>query len=181
MYKRIMVVVDDRVVTQSVIRQAIAMAHALRADIHFFYALPALGGIGFDTLPAAEVSSEDFQSEARTHAHKMLGAASELAELAGVQSFRAMGSGTDDALCVSEAAEKKLCDLIMVGTEGKNAVLRILNGSIVPRLISVASVPVMVCRDTGSSGGFGRRASVSIRARMRRRELFERRRKESND
>lgn len=85
------------------------------------------------------------------------------------------------AYSVSVAAENKHCDLIVVGTEGKNAMLRILNGSIVPKLISVASVPVLVCRDTGSSGGFGRRASVSIRARQRRQELQERRRKEVND
>jgi len=101
MYKQILVVVDDRVVTQSAIRQAIEMAHALRADLHFFYVLPNHVDLGFDIHPA--------------------------------------------------------------------------------EALSAASVPVLVCRDTGSSGGFGRRASVAIRARQRRLELMERRSKERND
>lgn len=181
MHRRILVVVDDRVVTQSAIRQAIELAKAVRADIHFFYVLPNPVVVGFDILPVADLSHVVFQNEATAHARNMLDAARELAELAGIQSFCAVGSGTDGAHSVSVAAENKHCDLIVVGTEGKNAMLRILSGSIVPKLISVASVPVLVCRDTGSSGGFGRRASVSIRARQRRQELLERRRKEVND
>jgi len=181
MQKRILVVVDDRVVTQSAIRQAIELAKAIRADIHFFYVLPNPVVLAFDILPAAELLSADHFNEETVHAKNMLDAARELAELAGIQSFCAIGSGTDGAVCVSDAAERKHCHLIVVGTEGKNAMLRILGGSIVPGLISIASVPVLVCKDIGSSGGFGRRASVSIRARQRRQELLERRRGESND
>ncbi|MCF8155613.1 MAG: universal stress protein [Rhodoferax sp.] len=181
MYKRILVVVDDRVVTQSAIRQAIEMAQALRADIHFYYVLPTHAVIGFEFLPMAELANSDFEHEAIAHAQKMLAAAAELAEQAGILSFGTLGAGADDAQCVAEAADSKHCELIVVGTEGENAVLRILNGSIVPGLISKASVPVLVCRDTGSRGGFGRRASVSLRAKQKRLELMERRRSEKND
>ncbi|MCF8209136.1 MAG: universal stress protein [Rhodoferax sp.] len=181
MYKKILVVVDDRVVTQSAIRQAIEMAQRLRADIHFLYVLPPPETLGFEFLPMAELADQEFQDKAMAHAQKMLAAASEQAERAGVLSFQSTGCGYNDAQCVSDAAEKMHCDVIVVGTDGKNAVLRILSGSIVPRLISIASVPILVCRDTGSSRGYGRRTSVSIRARHRRQELLERRRKESND
>jgi nucleotide-binding universal stress UspA family protein len=181
MYKKILVVVDDRVVTQSAIRQAIDMAQAHRADIHFFYVLPTHAVLGFDFLPMAELANTDYQHEAIAHAQEMLAYASELAERAGVLSFRTLGSGPDGAQSISKVAEAKHCDLIVVGTEGRNAVLRILNGSIVPGLISLASVPVLVCRDTGSNGGFGRRASVSLRAKQKRLELLERRRGEKND
>jgi nucleotide-binding universal stress UspA family protein len=179
MYKKILVVVDDRVVTQSAIRQAIEMAHALRADIHFFYVLPTYETPDFDIHPVGALSNDDARSNAATHAKNMLAAARELAERAGIQSFLATGS--ESAQCVSDAAEMKHCNLIIVGAEKRNPVLQTLNGGIVPGLLSVASVPVLVCRDTGSSGGFGRRASVSIRARQRRLELMERRRKERND
>jgi len=181
MYKRILVVVDDRVVTQSVIKQAIVMAQALRADIHFFYTLSVPEVASFDILPVAEITGEHLQREATARAQVLLGAASELAERAGIQSFQVIGPGGEAAQSVADAAARKQCDLIMVGTEGRNAVLRLLSGSIVPRLISAASVPVLVCRDTGSDGGIGRRTSVSMRARQRRRELLERRCAESND
>lgn len=181
MYKKILVVVDDRVVTQSAIRQAIELAQVHSADIHFLYLLPRQGPVSFEILPVAEFTYEEFHKKAKLHAQKMLAAASEVCERYGVFSMCSMGNDSDDAQFVVDAAEHKHCDLIVVGTEGKNAVLRLLNGSIVPGLISRASVPVLVCRDTGSRGGFGRRASVSIRARQRRQELLERRTKEPSD
>ena len=42
-------------------------------------------------------------------------------------------------------AGQRGCDLILVGTEGGNAVTRLLTGSSVPGLITRAGVPVMVC------------------------------------
>ncbi len=181
MHKRILVVVDDRIVTQSAIRQAIELAQAVRADIHFLSVLPALGVWDFDTLPAASLASGDLEREATAHAQKLLSAASEWAERAGIQSFCSIGSGSDGAQCVSDFATKKRCSLIVVGAEAKNAVLQYLGGGIVPGLIGVASIPVLICRDSGASGSFGHRDSISLRARQRSREFLERRRKEKND
>ena len=181
MYKKILVVVDDRVVTQSAIRQAIEMAQGFRADVHFFYVLPSLEGIGFDIPVATNIPNVDTQKTLVAHAQGMLAAACELAEQAGIHCLSAVGFSADAAQCVADAARRKHCNLIVVGTEEKNAVLRILTGSIVPRLISVASVPVLVCREAGSASGHGRRTAVSIRAKQKRIELLERRRREQND
>jgi nucleotide-binding universal stress UspA family protein len=42
-------------------------------------------------------------------------------------------------------ARDQACDLIIVGAEGGNALVRLLTGSAVPGLITRAAVPVMVC------------------------------------
>lgn len=181
MHKKILMVVDDRMVTQSAIRQAIGMAHAFRADIHFLYVFPTHGVLGNDILPEAALSNEDFQTETIAHAQKMLAAASELAERAGIHSSRAIGSGSDGAQCVSDAAAMGHCDLIVVGAGGENSMRLNLNGSIASELISVTTVPVLICGDPGSSGEFGDRVSVSIRARQSHLEFLERHRKEKND
>jgi len=181
MYKRILVVVDDRVVTQSAIRQAIELAQVHGSDIHFLYILPRYTFDSFEPLAVAENSFEDFQKSSKNHAQQMLAAAVEIAERFGVFSMTSMGNDSDDAKFVSDAALHKHCDLIVIGTEGRNAVMRLLTGSIVPGLISHATVPVLVCRDTGSHGGFGRRSTVSMRARKRRLELLERRKNEKSD
>jgi len=184
MYKKLLVVVDDRVVTQSAIWQGIELARLHRADIFFFYVLPKYVFSNFDILPVGELSPEEFERKAREHAARMLAAASALAEGADVFSHAAVGIGADDAQCVAEAAIHRHCDLIVVGTEGRNAVMRLLTGSIVSGLISIADVPVLVCRDSGAARGFGRRASVAIRAKSRRDEKRlrrERRAEEEND
>lgn len=181
MYKKLLVVVDDRVVTQSAIWQGIELARLHRADIFFFYVLPKYVFSNSDLLQVGETSPDEFERKAREHAARMLAAASALAEGADVFSQAAVGIGADDAHCVAEAAMHRHCDLIVVGTEGHNAVVRLLTGSIVPGLISVATVPVLVCRDAGAARGFGRRASVAIRAKSRRDEKRLRRGREEND
>jgi nucleotide-binding universal stress UspA family protein len=178
MYRKILIVVDDRPETQVAIRQGVEMALVHRADVLFFHVLPRYVFSGFDMLPVSDVSPEEFRTQAYAHAHAMLAAASELAERAGVQSHRAIGTGNDDAQCVSDAADKRHCDLSVVATEERNAIMRILNGSIIPGLITVATVPVLICRDTA---GPIRRGVSALRARQRRLELSERRTREDND
>jgi len=180
-FKKILVVVDDEKASQSAIRHAIEMASVHRADILFFYALPSYVFPGFDIIPVADLSPDEFHKKANAQAHKMLAAASELAERAGIHSFRSISSDTGDARGVATAARNKHCDLIVVGTESSNAVMRILNGSIVPGLISLATVPVLVCRDSVRLDAIGQRSSVSLRKMKTKLELLERRRREEND
>ncbi|OGB30101.1 MAG: hypothetical protein A3F78_10455 [Burkholderiales bacterium RIFCSPLOWO2_12_FULL_61_40] len=181
MYKKLLVVVDDRAVTQSAIWQGIELARFHRADIFFFCVLPKNVFSNSDLLQVGETSPDEFERTAREHATRLLADASALAEGAGVFCHTATGIGADDAQCVSEAANHRHCDLIVVGTEGHNAVVRLLTGSIVSGLISIATVPVLVCRDTEATRGSGRRASVAIRAKYRRDERRERRERHAGE
>ena len=146
MVRKILVVVDDRPVTQSAIEQAIAMAQVHRADIFFFGVLPHFDYPAIDMLPAANVPFEAMQAKSAAETSRLMSAASALAEKCGVHSHRATSVAGDLASAVADAADKRHCDLIVVGNEDNNAVLRLINGSIVPRLISKSSVPVLVCR-----------------------------------
>jgi nucleotide-binding universal stress UspA family protein len=113
-----------------------------------FHALPRFELMGLDVPDAFAVSSSDFELHTREKGSQFFARASAEAELEGVQSFRAMGFAENDAKCVADAAVLHHCDLIVVGTEGRNALVRLLTGSIVPGLITAASVPVMVCKDS---------------------------------
>jgi nucleotide-binding universal stress UspA family protein len=180
MYKKILVLVDNREATQSAIRQAIGLAQIHRADILFFCILPRYVFATVDMLPAVALSPEEFQSQANDLAHTQLVSASKLAEQAGVQSFRVMGSGVDDVQCICDMAQRRHCDLIVVGTDGHNAVMRILSGSVIPGLITAAPVPVLVCRsDAGEASA--RRARTALRARQRREQLSRRLNRDADD
>ena len=181
MYKKILVVVDDRAVSQSAIRQAIEVAQGFRADIHFFYLLPTYPVVGFEFLPLAELASDDFQNRAIARAQEVLSDALKLAEDAGIQSFGTRSAGADGAKSVIGAALAKHCKLIVVGADDSSVLLHILNDGIVPKLISQSAVPVLVCRETGPNEACTRRSAVSFRSKQRRLELMERRGKEKND
>lgn len=120
--------------------------------------------MGLDVPDAFGVTSKDFERDTREKGSQLLARASSLATLEGVQSFRAMGFSEDDSKCVADAAVLHHCDLIVVGTEGRNALVRLLTGSIVPGLITAASVPVMVCKDSVPLAKRTRRAKVYIRS-----------------
>jgi nucleotide-binding universal stress UspA family protein len=181
MYNKILVVVDDREVAQSAIHHAIKMAQVHRADLLFFYVLPHYELASFDMLPVADLSSDEFRNKARAQAQHVLTTARRLAEQAGVHSFQSMSSDKVDTQSVADIAARKHCDLIVLATEDSNAMMRIFNGSLIPGLISVATVPVLVCHDVGLANGLSRRIHPLERARQRRLETLERRHREDND
>lgn len=181
MLKKILIVVDDRPSSQIAIRTGIDLAKDHQASILFFHPYQSHVFPGSDLMPALAIDPEELRSKESAKAHKLLTAASKQAELAGVPSARASGSGLDSSQCVADAAYTRHCDLIVVGTEGRSALMRLIKGSMVPGLISWADVPVLVCREAPRGASMSRRANAAMKARERKRELIERRRREAND
>lgn len=171
MYERVMIVIDDRAVSQSCILQGLELARVHQATTVFLYLLPKMNFSGLDALSITDVSDEALHVGSKAHGERVLLAAREAAEDLGIHSFGLMGLGEDNVQCVVDAAKAQHCDLIVVGTEGRNAVIRLLTGNIVPGLISQATIPILVCREMGSLRGHGRRTAVALRAKLKREEL----------
>lgn len=150
MYQRILAVVDDRAACASAVREAIQMATVHHAELLLFYVLAPMNAYGVEFATIAVGMDEQFAREARTQASRRLHDMAALAEASGVRSQRAMGQGFDDAACVAEAAAKRQCDVVVVAADQRNAVMRILGGSIVPGLITRSKVPVLVVKDERS-------------------------------
>ncbi|TSA12504.1 MAG: universal stress protein [Comamonadaceae bacterium] len=143
MHKRIMIVVNDQASCQCAITQGIEMARVHRAEVVFLYVLPNYEYPEMNSIGV--LSPDQFIRDAREVASRVLQAASVQAENSEVFSVSVVGTTEHPAVYVAEEADKRRCSLIVVATEGRNAVMRLLTGSIVPGLITNASVPVMVC------------------------------------
>lgn len=94
---------------------------------------------------------------AKANADRLLAAASLAADRAGLKSRRVIGSGEDDAYCIVEAARKQRCNLSVIATGGRNALMRLMLGSVIPGLITSSPVPVLV-------GKLRRRSTVDAKA-----------------
>jgi len=147
MYKRILIVVDHRTVSSAAVREGTALAKAHKSEILFFSVLPRYAVPVADTPPFPMVAPHEFQRAAKASAQKWLAAAKAIADKAGLMSRTATGSGEDDSHCIVDAARRRRCDVIVVATEGRNALLRLLTGSVIPGLITASPVPVLVCKD----------------------------------
>lgn len=157
MYQRILIAVDQRPVSRAAVKEGVALAAAHGAEVVFFHTLPPFPVVAGDMPVFISVSPQEFAKASKGQAGKALSAAQAEADKAGVASIKAMGTGETEAHSIAEAARKRKCDLIVVATMGKNALLRLLTGSVVPGLITAATVPVLVVKD-------GRRTSASAGA-----------------
>ncbi len=147
MYKQILIVVDGRPVSREAIAEGVATAAIHGARVTFVHVLPEYPVTVSDMPSFAVIPRREFSQAARMKALKLLTAAKLAAEKAGVQAAIAtVRGGNDDARTIAEAASARQCDLIVVATEGRNALLRLLTGSIVPGIITCSLVPVLVVK-----------------------------------
>lgn len=145
MYKRILIVVNDRTEAQTALNQGLQLAKALSAEVSLLCVTPRL-----DLGMVAEMGgipigvNEDPERELRAQAEALLAKARMQADQAGVRSETHVDVG-DAVDCITRYAREHACDLIVAGTDQHNAVMRLLTGSAIPGLITRAPVPVLVC------------------------------------
>lgn len=152
MYRRILVVVTDQPESQAAVREGIGLAQVHGAELLFFSALPNYAGPVVDLMPALPSSvTEEAEREIRRHAERQLSEARLKADASGVRSQTLVAVGTDPVTFITATARDRLCDLIVVGTEPRNALMRILTGSVIPGLITQAKVPVLVCHPVAAA------------------------------
>jgi nucleotide-binding universal stress UspA family protein len=150
-YKRILVVVDSRPVSRVAVKTGIALAASHQAHIVFFHVMPRYSMPMADMPPFVAMSPQDFLRDAQAIADRLLSAAASAAKRAGLHAQTASGSGDDDAHCIADVASKRRCELIVVASEGRNALLRLLTGSVIPGLITAAPMPVLVVKESARS------------------------------
>ena len=148
MYDRILIVVDDASTSEPALQEGLALARTLGAEVVLLGVMPMQGVPVADMPVMGLVGYADFEPQAREDTQRRLQAATDAADRAGVRSRSLVGDGLDPVHSIAQAAQSLDCGLIVVGSEGRNAVMRLLTGSVIPGLITHARVPVLVCRDS---------------------------------
>lgn len=165
MYKRILIVVDQRPVSRAAVKEGVSVAAAHGSEVVFFHLLPPFPVVAGDMPVFIDVSPHEYTKANTALADKVLTAATIAADKAGVASIKATGSGDLEARCIAEAARKRRCDLIVVATAGRNALLRLLTGSVIPGLITASTVPVLVVKDGSRTTAVTKAAVVPLKPR----------------
>ena len=170
MFKRILIVVGAGPTSRTAVSAGVALAQVHDAEALFFSVLPRY------IVPVADMpmigmpSPEEYQRDVTRNAERFLAAATVVADKAGVRSKYAVGAGFDDAECIVEAARKRRCDVIVVASAGRNAVMRLLSGSVIPGLITLSTLPVLVVRQAPAGAKVKRLAAVPSQPKPPRRK-----------
>jgi nucleotide-binding universal stress UspA family protein len=164
MYRRIMIVVDETSTSQVAIREGTSLAATHGAEAVYLAPLPTCPITMADAAAFNTAAQGDFRQAAMAKAEELLDGAMTVAEHAGVLARKTSIQEGGDTRAIVEAARRRRCDLIVVAADGHNAVMRLLNGSLIPGLITSSPVPVLVSAGNAIAGRRLQRASPSLNA-----------------
>ena len=167
MYRRIMIVVDGRPASRYAVQEGIGLASAHGADIEFFTLMPRLVASVADPPSLAAASSPELEQRMRRVADEWLGQMVAQADREGVMARASQGREEDGAAGVVEAAGRRRCELIVVASEGHNAIMRLFLESLIPTLITASPVPVLICKPPSPQRAGGSRSAGAASARSR--------------
>jgi len=170
MYKRIAIVVDNSEVTAAALSEGLRIAGDCRASVVFIYVISTYVVPLSDWDGSAHLSLQAFEARAQRESRRLLTRAGSAARRAGVPATAVVASGQDKATCICEAARKHHCDLIVIGSHGRTAMQRLIHGSVVTHLITLAQLPILVCkrRARKSKPAAGRKASGKLASARRK-------------
>ena len=146
MFQRIMIVVDEGPVARAALVQGLEVAVVHRAEVLFFHVLPSYVMPVADAPSLVLMSPEQHRQAVESVASRLLASAAEAAQAAGVESTSAIGSDADAAECIAAFSLKRACDLLVVGSHGRNVLQRLIFGSLVVRLVPLVTMPMLVCK-----------------------------------
>ena len=151
MFRRIMVVVDDRPISQHAVSQGIALARIHDAEIEFFAIMPRLVATLSDVPAVAAVPSPEVEQAMHHAADELLVRLARMAEREGVMAHGTKGREEDGVSGVIAAAGRRRCGLIVAASSGRNAVMRLFVERLIPGLITASPVPLLICKEPRDS------------------------------
>lgn len=146
MYQRILVPLDGSATAERGMREAIALAASLKAQLIFLHVVD-------DYSMLVEMSSaavyEEMLRDLRKFGLGVLGNARQSAEAASVHSESLLREVTGRRIAdvIIDQAEAHECDLIVMGTHGRRGMNRMALGSEAEQVARSSLVPVLLVRE----------------------------------
>ncbi len=148
MFKKILIPTDGSPLSAQAANAGITFARSIGASVVALNVTqPFAATIGFDGMAAAyAITDEDYEKAANEQADKYLTSIVDRAQTAGVPAELRAVSNFNVADGIVQAAEENGCDLIFIGSHGRSGLSRLLLGSVTAKVLSLATVGVLVYR-----------------------------------
>jgi len=145
--RRIMLASDFSTASRPALRNALELARSTRARLLIVHALapivPPMMGEGVYVSPA---TWNQIEAGARKAAQKQLDRLLQTARKSGVRATGLFVEGSPAADRIVRAARARRVDLLVLGTNGRTGLSRLVLGSVAARVIATASCPVLTVR-----------------------------------
>ena len=145
MYRHLLVATDGSDLAARAVTAALTLARHLGAKVTIVTATEPwsamTGGEGF----AFDFPLEEYEKAADSQAARLLAKVSDEAKTAGV-SCEGLHVRDFPAEAILATANAKGCDLIVMASHGRRGMARLLLGSQAARVVTMSSIPVLICR-----------------------------------
>jgi nucleotide-binding universal stress UspA family protein len=142
MYTHILIATDGSELAGKAVAAGLALAKRVGAKVTAVTAIEPWLSIASSDTAAAFM---EYQKAAEHDAARILGQVSTTAQEHGVQ-CEAVTVTESAAKAIIETANSKQCDLIVMSSHGRRGLARVLLGSQATRVLTLSSVPVLICR-----------------------------------
>ena len=144
MFKRILVPTDGSEISQSAVRQAVALAHALGARV---YALSVRDPFPFAAVSEFQIAapSEFIEAQERMATTRVQQVAAACAA-AGVECETHTVEASHPWEGIIDSARRHECDLIVMASHGRRGIGALLLGSVTQKVLTHTLTPVLVVR-----------------------------------
>jgi nucleotide-binding universal stress UspA family protein len=144
MYKHILIATDGSELANKAVLAGLTLAKTLQAKATVVTASEPWTSMMVGE-PAFAFPIEDYEKASAENAARILAGASDIAKKVGVACDTV--HVTDfPAEAIIETAKKRGCDLIVMASHGRRGIARALLGSQATRVLTLSSIPVLICR-----------------------------------
>ena len=147
MFKHILIPTDGSRASARAARAGVAFAKKNGARITAYHCAqplpPVYGAEGY--IPPPQITKE-LERRARAAAAKYVAAVEKLAREAKVPVRSVVETAATPGHAIADAARRRRCDLIFIGTQGRTGLARLALGSVAERVARLAKVPVLIYR-----------------------------------
>jgi nucleotide-binding universal stress UspA family protein len=150
-YRNVMIVVECREGAWAAVDLGLKLAQRHGATATLALAIPSMAKVVVSMPEAPFVGDDVAASEVARYGAQLLDRARDQAQRLDLHSRAVAISAPDVVGEIARCARQENADVIVVACEPVNAVVRLFNGSLVPGLISAATVPVVICRDNAKT------------------------------
>lgn len=144
MYKHILIPTDGSDLSMRAARNAIGLAKLCKAKVTAIHVIAPYQTIAYmgALLAATEYA---YNQEARSQAEHYLGEVRAMAETEGVAIECEVITNQQPFEAIVNSVASKQCDLVVMGSNGRRGMTRLLLGSETHKVLLRSDVPVLVC------------------------------------
>jgi len=147
MYRNILLPTDGSPISRKAVKQGIAFAKEVGAKVVGFFSPEDYRMVVYANLAAPiPISDAEFRAEAKKLAEKQLSFVQNSAAEAGVPYEGYWFASVTPWQAIIEAAKKKKCDLIFMGSHGRSGLAGVVLGSQTTKVLTHSKIPVLVTR-----------------------------------